>query len=526
MQDRVYINNWLEFKPYSNQVKTDFYYLKIANNIKSILDKSLTMSDILSDEHIVHLSCIITSYFEDIISEANIWNTFTRLHYELYNKFLPFYPSDDELYYSGEINMQDVMFLIWYYLNTFQNKDYYTPHSIVNKKLSGNIFKILEEEYEYAPENNDLKKYFTVAEDEKNYYIIREAIDSILFKSYLFSTDTKSELDNKIYNILEKHKGENPNQINAYITDARENGYFFSKTKLLALSGKEWLAEIIGTNHPLYFDILNLSKKEIGFFFYKGKDDNYIFLEHIASGEKINLLLESYPNQDSLTKIDTILLIGIVKWRDEFWFSGVSSTIPFDEKLIKNEKKSGNTLGFENEHNNENQILKMQFDTFLEFNNGNQIAFMKSNKITKFSNDFIRFYNTKLQDKDLKEDYTDEKSELSNQFDIDAEECLVFFNPISGIEIAFNVVNAFNLPNNQFYNPKNTDQDFKFLLMEKTFSKELVEYCINNCKDDIEILNTKEGEIVLENLDFLLRFLKVENYYSKPNITTIDSSSK
>ncbi len=35
MKQKIYIKQWLEFKPYENQTLTDSYYLKLANTLKN-----------------------------------------------------------------------------------------------------------------------------------------------------------------------------------------------------------------------------------------------------------------------------------------------------------------------------------------------------------------------------------------------------------------------------------------------------------------------------------------------------------
>ena len=55
----------------------------------------------LDKKEIDVLSCFLTSYFEDLISETNIWNSFITTHKRLYNKQLPFYNLDD--YFEDEI---------------------------------------------------------------------------------------------------------------------------------------------------------------------------------------------------------------------------------------------------------------------------------------------------------------------------------------------------------------------------------------------------------------------------------------
>ncbi|MCD4665105.1 MAG: DUF3843 family protein [Bacteroidales bacterium] len=37
MDKRIYIKDWLEFKPYEKQTETDSYYLKICNDVKNAI---------------------------------------------------------------------------------------------------------------------------------------------------------------------------------------------------------------------------------------------------------------------------------------------------------------------------------------------------------------------------------------------------------------------------------------------------------------------------------------------------------
>ena len=98
MDKRIYIKDWLELKPYGNQTVTDSYYLKICNEIKKVITtnkQSFVLQRYLDNEDINLLSCFLTSYFEDLLSETNIWNSFVRTHQRLYRKQLPFYNLDE-----------------------------------------------------------------------------------------------------------------------------------------------------------------------------------------------------------------------------------------------------------------------------------------------------------------------------------------------------------------------------------------------------------------------------------------------
>jgi len=127
MEENIYIKQWMELKPYKKQSTVDSYYLSIANKVlKCFFTKQALSTFIyLENEDLKMLSCFLTSYFEDIISGTNIWNTFTKMHSQKYGKRLPFYATDE--YYEGEINIQDVAFLIWYFMNTVQDESFISP---------------------------------------------------------------------------------------------------------------------------------------------------------------------------------------------------------------------------------------------------------------------------------------------------------------------------------------------------------------------------------------------------------------
>ena len=128
MIKKIYIDEWHNLKPYESNVPTDTYYLKLSNEIKRILksnEQALIFQMYLEEDDIDLLSCFLCSYFEDIISETNIWNSFVSIHKTKYNKTLPFYELEN--YIEKEINNQDIYFLIWYFINTIQESKFISP---------------------------------------------------------------------------------------------------------------------------------------------------------------------------------------------------------------------------------------------------------------------------------------------------------------------------------------------------------------------------------------------------------------
>ena len=530
LKERIYIKQWLDLKPYDNQTYTDSYYLKLCNEVKrSIITnkQSLVLKTYLNSDEIDVLACFLTSYLEDLISETNIWNSFIRIHKRLYGKQLPFYEIDE--YYEQEINLPDVCFLTWYFINTIQQDKFIAPFNDFIIEISKKVMDVFENAWEYAPENELLKTFYSIDETEVDFYIARNLIGNVLFKTYLFYPDILLDLWESEFEIIENSKY-NEHLLN-FLNENRDHRLHNVFTRLLGLKGQEWVADILGESHNLSKDFRNISKKIGGYFFYKGHDEGNVFIEHIASGKKFNLTKKSFDHVETLKEVDTILFMGIVKWRNEWWFSGGYFQTEFDPDLVLNEKnsmESRSAVSFlDNQYKDLDDILGGQLKVFKKFNNNQQIAFMDSDKIESFLKDYIDYFNNslKLSQKEkeeakqrAREDGFFGNENETNDFLEVSESGLVFFNPKSGAEIALGVNSAFPEKNNPFYNKNESEEHIMRLFSAEGLSKELAIYCVNNFKKDLTFFKSAEGNLYLDNLDFLLRFWKRGNYFSKPTI--------
>ncbi|MFO7868129.1 MAG: DUF3843 family protein [Bacteroidales bacterium] len=531
--EKIYIKHWLDIKPYNTQTVTDSYYLQICNKVKNAIigNKHAFMLNLYLENtiNLSMLACFLTSYFEDLVSETNIWNTFVNHHIELYNKPLPFFDVDD--YYTEEINVQDVSFLIWYFLNMLQEDEFVDPINACITETAVSIMDVFDEIWEYAPQNEKLKSLYTIDEGETDYYVARDFIDTILFKSYLFYPDTMLDLKESELELMEDP--EVKENIIHFLNENRDQTLHSTYTRLLCLKGKDWASKIVGNDHPLSKDFSNISQQKIrGFFLYKGQDENDVFLEHIASGKQFNLTKKSFDDSELLQNIDTIIFIGIVKWRDEWWFSGVFFINEFNADLVLDEKNSLQSrmeVNFlDHQSNDVEEILEKQYSIFKDFTNGKEIVFLDSEKVDSFIKEYTEYYNKSLKLSKKERDKAKKRARKDGFFGTEdthsdftevSESALIFFNPKSGVEVALAVNSAFPAPHNPFFNVDDSEEHLFRLFMNESISTELVMYCIENYKSIIPFFNKIEGKVYLENIDFLLRFWKQNNYYTKPSIT-------
>ena len=531
MGNRIYIKDWLELKPYEKQTVTDSYYLKICNDVKKSITtnkQSFVLQIYLDKKDIDILACFLTSYLEDIISETNVWNSFVKTHQRLYKKHLPFYILDE--YYEEEINPQDISFLIWYFLNTVQEEKFIAPFNDFIFETAEKVMDVFDKAWDYVPQNEYLKSIYEIDENEDDFYVARNLIDTILFKTYLFYPDTLLKLREQELEIIENSKDDE--NIMMFLNENRDSTLHKTHTRLLSLKGKEWASEILGNNNRLKNDFLGISPRIRGFFLYKGQDDYNILIEHIASSKKFKLTKKSFDHADSLKEVDAILFMGIAQWKDEWWFSGVFFQQPFNPDLILDEKNSLESRMavnyIDHQRKETNEMLEMQLTAFKDFNKGLQIAFIPSEEIENFVRNYTEYFNNSLdlsakekeeaKQRARKDGFFGTKEEHKDYSEV-SDTSLVFFNPKSGLEIALAVNCAFPLPNNPFFNVEDSEEDIMFLLISDEMSTELAMFCIDNCKNNLTFFKEGVGKRYLDDIDFLLRFWKKDNYLTKPSIT-------
>ena len=316
-QSKVYIQPWLRFHPYEKQSTTDMYYLRLANQVLEVMQQPehAELHDQLLPEDAIELSCILTCYFEDVISETRIWKTFAAEHYKLYNKYVPFYVIDDH-YYPDEINSQDVAFLIWhYYSQVFSEDRVYSPVSPAVLELAHDVFSVFDKEYETAPENPTLKEFLTLPDDVEDFYEVRHLIDWLGLHSYLHYHHgfvCASEKANFIDSI---QKEDYDSTMFEYIKEIHDNYVLNKCGALLAYRPCEWLAHWAGQDHPLHQHLLNIIPKKTGYYLFIKEDEENLWFRHIATSYELPVTRKSIDRFPEMKIEQTILMIGFTRWK-------------------------------------------------------------------------------------------------------------------------------------------------------------------------------------------------------------------
>ena len=533
----IYMQRWLSFHFYSTPLQSDYYYLKLCNEIYNMLrDDDFPDEEIsISDEQKKNLACFVTGYFEDVISGPGLWKAFITQVSELYGTYLPFFDPDPEEYFPDEINPEDIHFLLWYYLSMVLSDDSIISPLIYEwSDYSNRIFEILEREYETAPENFNLKQLFNVSPEENNFFMIKEKLKWIMLDSWLhhfLGKELEEITDDTFIDDEEKPMPEESRAI--YLYDTMDTFVLSRHTPLLARQGKEWLAYALGKDHPLYESLLEMGEKKSGFYLYIGTKGDDLLFEHIATGTRLKVTSRSMDVPTGNEPGRSISFAGFVKWRGEWWFSGSQLGWGYDNDLIRKEQESEKSkMLFGKDPAVQREENRQLYRSFLKFNKGKPLAFIESEEAANsFIRDFLAYHNRSLkrsvrkQRKDrmpLEQDMLPDSIFKEMEPDLVQVETIpgvVFCDPDSGIDLAFGYNDMIPDARNQWYMSTNTEDDpgdgTMILLESPHINGKLMHYLVSNYDlPGLEFPGLSGRELLLDNFDFMLRFWKRKRYYS------------
>jgi len=507
------MNDWLKFHPYPQHSDSDSYFLKLCNQLlKANIDQPLLLNTIIWTEY-KELTCMLVCYFEDVTSETNIWRSFIAEHKRLYGKYLPFHDTAVD-YYDDEINPQDIMFLVWHFISIMHGESIINPlHSSI-ASFSDNAFKMLQNEYEMAPVNTPLKDFLTVS-DQKDIYKIRAIMEFLTIGSYLNHHHFAKEIEKGNARIA-KHKY-SPEHEYILKYNLKVELYFNSVSPILALRANEQLANIIGENHPRYREIKTISKRFKLTCLVLNNDGTYLDLEQIASRKRIRFSMESLDpsfKKSKLTK-GKRLSAHMVNIGDEWMLMG-------SMRVFNLWESTGNTD--DEKHlfdpvEPKLETLEYHEECFRDLADGGVLAYFQNSKqYADFMNRFmVHIFQKANPGKPVPSDMF--KLEFSEE---EMEELVLFFNHHAGTELYSGLSTAVKDRRNPYYKPRETI-NIQSLITDKSVSAEFVKYLTGKKLIVFNRQKNYDNKIITENLDFLLRYFKQEDYFSEPRITIVDS---
>ena len=99
----------------------------------------------------------VALYFEDVICDCGLWRSFVEKHRELYGRWLPFHEVDKD-YMADEPHIEDIALIVWNVLLEMWKDKIVNPESPRIMQIAEAFYEILDDEFEKAPINEDLKE--------------------------------------------------------------------------------------------------------------------------------------------------------------------------------------------------------------------------------------------------------------------------------------------------------------------------------------------------------------------------------
>lgn len=351
-KQRIYSGDWKPLHPYTGSASTDLYYITLANKVLTAIrsiENDLAEDDYrkIAPSEQKELACILTAYFEDVISQTGIFQAFSRVYQQKYGKPLPFYSLDSD-YTPGEINTEDIQFLIWHYHMQLNNLDIaYSPALDTFAAIAADVMELFEAEYETAPENEKLLHYLQLDEKEQhNLYALHARFLWLCTQSYLFSNNGYLLEDQAEALADEAKENGLEDQIPDMVNQLCNDFGFNQVTEFMRLTPPHWLAEVLGPESPLYDSLRSMGHKYTGYYRYEGGDDRVTRFRHIATDrvlEVTNRSLVGLPRD--MKNPSLILRTGFVEWNGKWWLSGQITSYEDSEDLI------GQITGDDDEYN-------------------------------------------------------------------------------------------------------------------------------------------------------------------------------
>ena len=178
------------------------------------------------------------------------------------------------------------------------------------------------------------------------------------------------------------------------------------------------------------------------------------------------------------------------------------------------------------DENEKKKFVRSFEKVFLELTNGKPITYMRENReyaefYLHLSRKHAKIVDPQITDEELDEYYKNFIEDSENTFSGNNEAIGVFFNTNRGFEMYYeSVISCMPDESNPYYAHKTFN--LSDLITNQVFSPEFVTYIIENELIRLHLCNYKNPDIfdiIKENLDFLLRFYRRSNYFSKPEVT-------
>lgn len=491
-QNKIYANDWLEWHPYKQATAVDQYYISLANRIYRILNQSnIAVDPRVKNEDLLRMAGCLTAYFEDVISQIGIWRAFTTECQRLYGKFLPFYDLEEVSYFNDEINEEDIRFLLWHHIQQTRDESVVNPENPTIQLVAEDIYNLLAEEYEIAPENEKLQAFFSPNNRYDTFFDYRKLLEWFHYHCYFnafniremietIDAEEEEEWDNQKYTAQ---------QCNVFRYSITSNLCFISRNNMLSLTTPEWLSRIYGPEYQQAKCFAEVIQKAHAFYVFNKKDELFIYVTDMRTNEKLRIERSSLGDISTLTPNHSAITCTLAQYNGEWHQYGAmlchpEEDIPKMKEMIKDEAiQDGETHKL--------------YDTFMKQCKGIPFIFISSHE------EHLHFLKQKLKFK-LPADFC-----LPKDY---PEKCMLTVTRNKGMLVISQGLACIKDKRNPFYDAEEAEKEaFSLYTIKEMCPIELLYYLHDNgmlpdaCLKSLQ--GTEHGKRLLENnYDFFIRY--------------------
>ena len=436
---KIYPKKWLELHPYKQTNSVDQYYVGIANEIHKRLYSSTIADAFEEEENIRYTSLCLAAWFEDVISQTGIWQAFTAECRKRYGAYLPFYPIKGD-YFPDEINLEDIRFLLWHHIQYLcRGISAINPENPGIEQTAQEIYGLLAEEYETAPENERMQEFlYHSAMGEEDFFHYREILDWFHYQCY-FNIENVAQCRDEAERLLDDEKI-TPEMAETLIYATRTSLTFKGRRNLLSLTSPEWLA-LIGNAHPEHQLWGKVKVRKNSCYLLEKEDDRYLYVKDLCSedeGEfkitKKSLNLSAIRSREAGK---STLICELIYFGNAWWQCGMLLENKYNQKMAE----YVDDLTKQKEKTNE----KAAFHDFIKVSGGKSFVFCQSQE------EISDFLLNKM-DYNLKEGLDIPRINTENG-------AMLMANPHTGLHIQFKLCECIKSPDNPNYNKEEAEKN-------------------------------------------------------------------
>ena len=436
---KIYPQKWLELHPYKQTNSVDQYYVGIANEIHKRLYSSTIADAFEEEENIRYTSLCLAAWFEDVISQTGIWQAFTAECRKRYGAYLPFYPIKGD-YFPDEINLEDIRFLLWHHIQYLcRGISAINPENPGIEQTAQEIYGLLAEEYETAPENERMQEFlYHSAMGEEDFFHYREILDWFHYQCY-FNIENVAQCRDEAERLLDDEKI-TPEMAETLIYATRTSLTFKGRRNLLSLTSPEWLA-LIGNAHPEHQLWGKVKVRENSCYLREKEDDRYLYVKDLCSEDEGEFKITKKSLNLSAIRSREVgkstLICELIYFGNAWWQCGMLLENKYDQKMAE----YVDDLTKQKEKTNE----KAAFHDFIKASGGKSFVFCQSQE--EISDFLLNKMGYGLKEAlDIPRIHTETGA-------------MLMANPHTGLHIQFKLCECIKSPDNPNYNKEEAEKN-------------------------------------------------------------------